>query len=72
MLESALKVMNHSLPNDAEHLAKLCGDIQSMSDALCELREKGEGKTPQAEALARGIEDRLHELKATVQQAISR
>ena len=47
ILENAVKVMDHSLPNDAEHLTKLVGDVQSMTDALCELRQKGEGTTPQ-------------------------
>ena len=41
-------------------------------DALCELRAKGEGTTPQAETLARNIEARLNELKQTVGQAINR
>ena len=43
-----------------------------MMDALCELRAKGEGTTPQAETLARNIEARLNELKQTVGQAINR
>ena len=72
MLDNTLKVIDHSLPKDAEHLTKLCGDIESMTDALCELRQKGEGTTPQAESLARSIEERLNELVATVSQAVNR
>ena len=47
-------------------------DVGYMMDALCELRSKGEGTTPQAETLARNIEARLNELCQTVSQAISR
>ncbi len=72
LLDSALKVSERSLPSDAEHLRKLCGDATSMCDALCELRRDGQGATPQAEALARGTEARVAETVATVQQAISR
>lgn len=59
MLDNAVKVLEHSLPMDAEHLGKLVGDIDSMTNALCELRAKGEGATPQAETLARSIEERF-------------
>lgn len=72
ILDHALKIVDRSLPIDAEHIEKLSGDISSMTDALCELRQQGEGTSPQAEALARNIEDRLGELNATVQQAINR
>lgn len=72
ILEHALKISDRSLPIDAEHLRKLSGDIQSMIDALCELRQNGEGSTPQAESLAQGIGNRLEELNTTVGQAISR
>ena len=63
---------DRSLPLDAAHLRKLAGDIQSMTDSLVELRSKGEGTTPQAESLAQGVESRLQELMATVQQAVNR
>ena len=72
VLEHALKVADRSLPIDAEHIRKLTGDLASMIDALCELRSKGDGATPQAEALAQAIENRLDELNATVQQAVNR
>ena len=51
---------------------QLSDDVGYMMDALCELRSKGEGTTPQAETLARNIEARLNELCQTVSQAISR
>lgn len=43
-----------------------------MTNALCELRQNGQGSSPQAESLSRNIEVRLNELLATVNQAISR
>ena len=45
ILENALKVADRSLPMDAKHLRKLSGDIESMTDALTELRQNGQGKT---------------------------
>ena len=45
---------------------KLSDDVGYMMDALCELRAKGEGTTPQAETLARNIEARLNELKQII------
>lgn len=41
-----------------------------MTDALCELRQDGKGATPQAEALARGIRDKLGELQQSVMNAV--
>jgi hypothetical protein len=72
LLELSLRVAERSLPADAEHLRRLAGDASSMADALSELRASGEGAKPQAESLARGLEARLGEIVATVQQAISR
>jgi vinculin len=72
ILAHALKVSDRSLPLDADHIRKLSGDVTSMTDALCELRQTGQGTTAQAETLAKSIEIRLNELLATVNQAISR
>ena len=51
---------------------QLSDDVAYMTDALCELRSKGEGTSPQAETLARNIEARLNELCQTVSQAVNR
>ncbi len=72
ILGHALKVSERSLPMDAQHIRKLSGDIETMTDALCELRQSGQGASPQSESLARNIEVRLNELLATVNQAINR
>ena len=47
ILEHAQRVCERSLPVDAEAIKKLCGDITTMTDALCELRQDGKGATPQ-------------------------
>ena len=60
------------MPLDAQHIRKLSGDIDAMTNALAELRQTGQGATPPAETLAKNIEVRLNELLATVNQAINR
>jgi len=72
IVELAEKVAERSLPLDAEHLRRLAGDVSAMTDALCELRAEGRGATPQAENLARNIQERLGEVVASVGQATSR
>jgi vinculin len=47
ILEHSQKVCERALPADAEAIRKLCGDITTMTDALCELRQDGKGATPQ-------------------------
>lgn len=72
ILEQSLKIADRSLPIDADHIRKLGNDIQSMTDALCELRSNGEGAFPQAETLAKSVEQHLSELEQTIIQAIGR
>jgi vinculin len=48
-------VAERSLPHDAEHIRKLSGDIDAMAESLKELRENGQGATPQAEALGQSV-----------------
>lgn len=52
-------------------MRKMCGDIYSMTDGLCELRQAGQGDSPQAESLARGVEQKLAELDALVLRAVT-
>ncbi|XP_069694714.1 vinculin isoform X8 [Periplaneta americana] len=70
ILEHAQRVCERSLPGDAEAIKKLCGDITTMTDALCELRQDGKGATPQAECLAHGIQEKLGDLCGLVQRAV--
>ncbi|PNF42368.1 Vinculin [Cryptotermes secundus] len=70
ILEHSQRVCERALPADAEAIKKLCGDITTMTDALCELRQDGKGATPQAECLAHGIQEKLGELCGLVQRAV--
>ena len=51
ILAQADRVADRSLPNDRDAIRKLSGDISSMTDALCELRQDGKGATPQVSRL---------------------
>ena len=42
-----------------------------MTDALCELRQNGQGDSPQAESLSRAIEQKLNELTGLVLRAVT-
>ncbi|XP_043476046.1 vinculin isoform X5 [Leptopilina heterotoma] len=57
-------------PSQAEPLAKLASEITTMTNALCELRQQGKGNTPQAEALARSIKEKLNLLRSNVASAL--
>nr|CAD7569655.1 unnamed protein product [Timema californicum] len=70
ILDHAYKVAERSLPHDADTIRKQCSDITTMTDALCELRQEGKGATPQAEALSRGIQDKLRDLYTIVNRAV--
>ncbi|ODM94730.1 Vinculin [Orchesella cincta] len=71
ILDEAIKISDHCLPQDREPIRKMCGDIYSMTDGLCELRQAGQGDSPQAESLARGIEQKLAELDGVVLRAVT-
>ncbi|CAG9854434.1 unnamed protein product [Phyllotreta striolata] len=70
IIEAAQKVADRCLPNDAHVINKLCSDLTTMTDALCELRQDGKGATPQAESLARGIREKLGNLQQAVMNAV--
>ncbi|XP_076039726.1 vinculin isoform X3 [Oratosquilla oratoria] len=71
ILDYAGKVAERSLPPDREAIRKLSGDIASMTDALCELRQDGKGVTPQGQSLAKGIGEKLTELSGAVSRAVN-
>lgn len=58
------------MPHDAAKIYKLAGEVSSLTDALCDLRHDGKGATPQAEALAREIREKLGQLNSAVQTAV--
>lgn len=70
ILDHALRVAERSLPQDRETIRKLVDDVTTMTDALCELRQDGKGATPQAEGLARNIQDRLGDVCQLVARAV--
>ncbi|ENN77621.1 hypothetical protein D910_07599 [Dendroctonus ponderosae] len=75
IIEDAQKVAEREyvircLPQDAHNINKLCSDLTTMTDALCELRQDGKGASPQAESLARGIKEKLGQLQQAVNTAI--
>ncbi|XP_050719804.1 vinculin-like isoform X9 [Eriocheir sinensis] len=71
ILAQADRVADRSLPPDREAIRKLSGDISSMTDALCELRQDGKGTTPQGQSLARSIGEKLNELSGAISRAVN-
>jgi vinculin len=63
-------VAERALPPDRDAIRKMVGDITATTNALCELRAEGKGGTPQAQSLARGIDQKLKELNGLVSRAI--
>lgn len=47
ILDHAMTVAERALPPDQTAIKKLCSEITTMTDALCELRQDGKGATPQ-------------------------
>lgn len=70
IIEAAQKVAERCLPQDANTINKLCSELTTMTDALCELRQKGQSAIPQAESLARGIREKLGDLQHAVMSAV--
>ncbi|OQV21327.1 Vinculin [Hypsibius exemplaris] len=70
ILEHALRIADRCLPADRDLIRKAVSDISNMVDSLSELRAEGKGTSPQAEALARGIGQRLNDLSRTLGKAI--
>lgn len=70
VLDHAAKIAERALPPDRDAIIKMCGDITSLINALCELRANGQGTSPQAQSLSRGIAQKLKELKALITRAI--
>ncbi|XP_076382580.1 vinculin isoform X12 [Megalopta genalis] len=71
IVEQAQRLADRYLPpSQAEPLNKLTSQIVTMTNALCELRQNERGTTPQAEALARGIKEKVNELRSSIASAI--
>lgn len=70
IIELAERVADRALPDDQKALRKLCSEMTALTDALCELRLKEQGATPQAQGLARSIRQKLGELGDLVRTAV--
>ncbi|CAG9818715.1 unnamed protein product [Phaedon cochleariae] len=70
IIDAAHKVAERCLPHDTDIIHKICSDLATMTDALCELRQDGKGATPQAESLARGIREKLGDLQQSIMNAV--
>lgn len=70
IIENAYKAADRCLPQDAYVIRKLAGEISSMANKLCDLRQEGKGNTPQALQLAKDIRDKLHSLEQSVLHAV--
>ncbi|XP_063400805.1 vinculin-like isoform X12 [Mytilus edulis] len=68
ILEDARKVAERCTdPADRDRILKTVGDIDSMKNALSELRVQGKGSSPQAMSLAREIQNKLKDLQNLTQ-----
>ncbi|XP_069132680.1 vinculin-like isoform X11 [Argopecten irradians] len=71
ILEDSRRVADRCTdPEDRDRILKNVGDMESMANALSELRQQGKGSSPQAMSLARQIQSKLHELQQQTQNAI--
>ncbi|KAF0301720.1 Vinculin [Amphibalanus amphitrite] len=71
VLELAGRVADRVAPQDRDAIHKMTGDIGAMTDALCELRQNGQGATPQAQTLARSVQSQLAALQDRVHAAVA-
>ncbi|KAI7693994.1 Vinculin [Sarcoptes scabiei] len=70
IIENARRISNIVLPEDRDPIRKSANDIESMTNALCELRDDGKSGTPQAQSLGRSINNQLKNLSNLVNRAI--
>ncbi|CAD5126155.1 DgyrCDS14323 [Dimorphilus gyrociliatus] len=72
VLETAKKFAEAcSDPEEKEDILRMAGEIQSLVDSMCELREQRKGDTPQALTIIRTIKDKFGELNDMIQKSIS-
>lgn len=69
IIENAYRAADRCLPQDAANIRRLAGEITRATDQLCDLRQNGKGNTPQAEALAREIREKLGSLEQALMNA---
>lgn len=47
IVEHCQAVADRAMPIDRDNILRLCSEISTMTEALCELRQDGKGTTPQ-------------------------
>lgn len=70
IIENARRISDLVLPEDKDPIRKSANDIESMTNALCELRDEGKIATPQAQSLGHSINNQLKNLSNFVNKAI--
>ncbi|KAH7640725.1 hypothetical protein HUG17_8194 [Dermatophagoides farinae] len=70
IIENARRISDLVLPEDKDPIRKSANDIESMTNALCELRDEGKIATPQAQSLGHSINNQLKNLSNLVNRAI--
>ncbi|KAL3841953.1 hypothetical protein ACJMK2_020030 [Sinanodonta woodiana] len=64
ILEDARKIADRCTDHiDRDRILKAVSNIESMADALSELRQQGKGSSPQAMSLARELQSKMKELE---------
>ena len=71
ILEYANRIADRSLPADRDAIKKSVGDINAMLNALCDLKAKGQGRSPQAQSLSQNIGHKLKDLNGQITRAIN-
>uniref|UniRef100_A0A069DWV1 Vinculin n=1 Tax=Panstrongylus megistus TaxID=65343 RepID=A0A069DWV1_9HEMI len=71
IVEHCHVVADRAMPADRDHILRLCSEITTMTEALCELRQEGKGTTPQAESVGRSIQEKVGELVRAVSGAVN-
>ncbi|XP_014239682.1 vinculin isoform X2 [Cimex lectularius] len=71
IVEHSYAVADRAMPADRDNINRLCSEINTMTEALCELRQDGKGTTPQAESVSRGIQEKLGDLVRVVSSAVN-
>ncbi|KAK9499771.1 hypothetical protein O3M35_002746 [Rhynocoris fuscipes] len=71
IVEHSIVVADRALPADRDNILRLCSEITTMTEALCELRQDGKGATPQAESVGRGIQEKVGELVRAISSAVN-
>lgn len=71
LLEEARRLAEQLNPADAGRLRTLCSDIDRLATQLADLEKRGQGNTPQADALRQQLRDKLHDLSDFMKRVLT-